>query len=183
MLTVCADLAELQCGDVLDLLPFEFWAELTNMAFVHSNNNLFLGHFHHLLKLAMLFRRRYLKHLFVNHRLMERFIDYYSKEQSKTALHGYILSILDDMHNHEQKDYNKETNEDEDKWDIVDFFEANDAWNGFADTLSTEIDAQRSESIQTPNLGIGDNEEELDKLLKDLLNDDLNEPIQIYTCF
>merc|ERR1712228_1112378 len=175
----------------LDLLTLKVWSELANMCFVHNQNNMFLGHFRHLLQTSMVFRRRYLKHLFVSEKLLERFVDFYTKQQPKSALHGYILNILDDMSRHEQREDDQEENEnidndikekknysldERDQWNIVEFFNANDAWNEFAETVSTQIEAQCSSDIQVPH--IADNEEELDMLLQSLLGD-LNEPIII----
>merc|ERR1712113_199718 len=77
----------------------------------------FLCHFRRLIHLSMIFRRRFLKHLFENDQMLERFVDFYqNKPFPRTTLHGYILQMLWDIFNHDQReddeeDENKENNE------------------------------------------------------------------------
>mmetsp|Transcript_2577 Transcript_2577/g.4178 ORF Transcript_2577/g.4178 Transcript_2577/m.4178 type:complete len:1436 (+) Transcript_2577:119-4426(+) len=115
LLTVSADFAQFKCGHVLGLLKVEFWEELLNMAFTHNQNNMYLCHFRRLIHLSMIFRRRFLKHLFVHCQMLERFVDFYeNKPKPRTTLHGYILQMLWDIYNHDQRD---DEEEDENKND------------------------------------------------------------------
>eukprot|EP00486_Rosalina_sp_Unknown_P002524 CAMPEP_0201567370 /NCGR_PEP_ID=MMETSP0190_2-20130828/7859_1 /ASSEMBLY_ACC=CAM_ASM_000263 /TAXON_ID=37353 /ORGANISM="Rosalina sp." /LENGTH=1469 /DNA_ID=CAMNT_0047987285 /DNA_START=114 /DNA_END=4523 /DNA_ORIENTATION=- len=117
LLTVSADFAQFKCGHVLGLLKLNFWEELLNMAFIHNQNNMYLCHFRRLIHLSMIFRRRFLKHLFVNCQMLERFVDFYeNKPHPRTTLHGYILQMLWDIYNHDQReDDDDSSDQDEDK--------------------------------------------------------------------
>ena len=86
LLTISADFAQFECGNVLGQIPTRFWDYLLQMAFLHSNNNIFLCHFRRLIHLTMIFRRRNLKRL-----AMDMFIEWYVATPSKAALHGYVM--------------------------------------------------------------------------------------------
>ena len=96
LLTISADFAQFECGNVLGKIPMTLWNHLLEMAFIHKNNNIFLCHFRRLTHLTMIFRRRILKHLFVEKKFLERFINFYVTERAKTPLHGYVLQMLYD---------------------------------------------------------------------------------------
>merc|ERR1712157_47021 len=114
LLTVSADFAQFKCGHVLGLLSFDFWKELLNLAFVHNANNMYLCHFRRLIHLSMIFRRRFLKYLFLECQLLERFVDFYqNKPHPRTTLHGYILQMLWDIYNHDQRDDDESDNDDQ----------------------------------------------------------------------
>merc|ERR1712228_584432 len=101
-------------GHVLGLLPLKFWSSLLDMALVHNQNNMFLCHFRRLIHLSMIFRRRFLKHLFESDQMLERFVDFYqNKPFPRTTLHGYILQMLWDIYNHDQRDEDEEDEENE----------------------------------------------------------------------
>ena len=111
LLTVSADFAQFQCGHVLNKLEKKFWAAILDMAFIHNNNNMFLCHFRRLIHLSMIFRRRFLKFLFTKCQMLERFIKFYHAHTPRCTLHGYILQMLWDIYNHDQRD--DEPNNDE----------------------------------------------------------------------
>merc|ERR1712176_336489 len=114
LLTVSADFAQFKCGNVLSLLPLEFWSELLNLALIHNENNMFLCHFRRLIHLSMIFRRRFLKHLFENDQMLERFVDFYqNKPVPRTTLHGYVLQMLWDIYNHDQREEDDDDVEEE----------------------------------------------------------------------
>merc|ERR1712056_28019 len=92
LLTVSADFAQFECGLVLERLPLPFWRKLMTMAIRHCASNMFLCHFRRLIHLAMIFRRRFLKHLFVDCQMMERLVDFYqNRPYPRVTLHGYVV--------------------------------------------------------------------------------------------
>merc|ERR1712228_584326 len=198
LLTVSADFAQFKCGHVLGLLPLKFWSSLLDMALVHNQNNMFLCHFRRLIHLSMIFRRRFLKHLFESDQMLERFVDFYqNKPFPRTTLHGYILQMLWDIYNHDQRDEDEEDEENEnneenqlsdeeefgddvvlkpnfskaaeDQWDIVKFFNQNKVWQQFIVTVSIQMEAQNATETQVPNMNVANNQEQLDQLLQNLL--------------
>ena len=67
------------------------------------------------------------------------------------------------------------SSEPEDQWDIMAFFHSSEVWQQFAGTVSMEMDAQNATDTQVPNMNVATNQQELDKLLQNLLgpnNDD-----------
>ena len=114
LLTISADFAQFECGNVLGMIPMKFWNYLLDMAFYHKNNNIFLCHFRRLIHLTMIFRRRILKHLFVEKKMLDRFITFYATEKGKTPLHGYVLQMVYDIWQHDQEMDDSEEDEDED---------------------------------------------------------------------
>eukprot|EP00485_Elphidium_margaritaceum_P013111 CAMPEP_0202694316 /NCGR_PEP_ID=MMETSP1385-20130828/8200_1 /ASSEMBLY_ACC=CAM_ASM_000861 /TAXON_ID=933848 /ORGANISM="Elphidium margaritaceum" /LENGTH=1305 /DNA_ID=CAMNT_0049350135 /DNA_START=24 /DNA_END=3941 /DNA_ORIENTATION=+ len=126
LLTISADFAQFECGNVLGKIPMRFWNYLVEMAFIHKNNNIFLCHFRRLIHLTMIFRRRILKHLFVEKKMLDRFINFYATEKYPVALHGYILQMTfdiwqhdvnDDEESEEEQPQDDEDEEDEDEDD------------------------------------------------------------------
>eukprot|EP01084_Bolivina_argentea_P116383 206799_1 len=122
LLTISADFAQFECGNVLGQIPLEFWNYLLEMAFIHRNNNIFLCHFRRLIHLTMIFRRRILKHLFVEKKLLARFISFYVQNKQHTPLHGYVLQMVYDIWQHDQDvdsddDEHTQHNEDSDEED------------------------------------------------------------------
>ena len=178
LLTVSADFAQLECGEVLGLVEVKFWEEFLNMAFIYKENNMYLCHFRRLIHLSMIFRRRLLKHLFLNCKMLKRFVEFYDEHVQKTALHGYILQMLWDIYNHDKRDDLKDVEVDgeddlfqpnfsddpEDKWDIVSFFDGSDVWKKFNETVSSEMEARNSKDEQDE-----DQQQQLDELLQNLL--------------
>jgi len=61
------------------------------------------------------------------------------------------------------------SSEPEDQWDIVAFFEESQVWQQFAGIVSKEMDAQNATDTQVPNMNVATNQQELDKLLANLL--------------
>ena len=105
LLTVSADFAQFKCGLVLERLPLPFWRKLLTMAITHCASNMFLCHFRRLIHLAMIFRRRFLKHLFVECQMMERLVDFYQNRPTpRCTLHGYIVQMLWDIYHHDMPD-------------------------------------------------------------------------------
>merc|ERR1719464_2134726 len=81
---------------------------------------MFLCHFRRLIHLSMIFRRRFLKHLFENDQMLERFVDFYqNKPLPRTTLHGYILQMLWDIYNHDQREEDEEDEEPENEEDAT----------------------------------------------------------------
>merc|ERR1711994_471393 len=116
LLTVSADFAQFKCGLVLKRLPLPFWRKLLTMAITHCASNMFLCHFRRLIHLAMIFRRRFLKHLFVECQMMERLVDFYqNRPLPRCTLHGYIVQMLWDIEHHDQQDDDDEDEEEEDE--------------------------------------------------------------------
>ena len=117
LLTISADFAQFECGNVLGKIPMTFWNYLVEMAFIHKNNNIFLCHFRRLIHLTMIFRRRILKHLFTEKKLLDRFIQFYVNEKKPTPLHGYILQMTFDIWQHDQdlEDSEPEDDDEEDE--------------------------------------------------------------------
>ena len=101
LLTISADFARFECGNVLGKIPMKFWIHLLEMAFIHKNNNIFLCHFRRLIHLTMIFRRRILKKLFVEKKMLNRFIDFYVNEKHKFYIR-YILQMIYDIWQHDQ---------------------------------------------------------------------------------
>ena len=65
--------------------------------------------------------------------------------------------------------------EPEDQWDIISYFQCSEVWQQFAGTVCMEMDAQNATDTQVPNMNVATNQQELDKLLQNLLgpnNDD-----------
>ncbi|ETO05323.1 hypothetical protein RFI_32074, partial [Reticulomyxa filosa] len=124
LLTVSADFAQFKCGKVLGNLKFEFWKAILDLAFTHKSNNLFLCHFRRLVHLSMIFKRRFLKYLFVDCVMLDRFIDFYHNELPRCTLHSYILQMLWDIYHHDQREAESTANETKDKKE-----EANDEDN------------------------------------------------------
>ena len=112
LLTISADFAQFECGNVLGKIPMKFWIHLLEMAFIHKNNNIFLCHFRRLIHLTMIFRRRILKQLFIEKKMLDRFISFYVNEKHKSPLHGYILQMIYDIWQHDQ-DVDSDDEEDE----------------------------------------------------------------------
>ena len=61
------------------------------------------------------------------------------------------------------------SSEPEDQWDIVSFFEESQVWKQFKGIVSKEMDAQNATDTQVPNMNVATNQQELDKLLANLL--------------
>merc|ERR1719150_1599815 len=204
------------------------------MAIRHYGSNMFLCHFRRLIHLAMIFRRRFLKHLFVDCQMMERLVDFYqNRPYPRCTLHGYIVQMLWDIYHHDQGDEDEEDDEEEDdtnysdeddpqqrpsviikpdldvildetgdvdgdnemddddekgdefeedvvlrpnfssepedQWDIVSFFEESQVWQQFSGIVCKEMDAQNATDTQVPNMNVATNQQELDKLLANLL--------------
>merc|ERR1712048_125201 len=115
LLTISADFAQFECGNVLGKIPMNFWNYLLEMAFIHKNNNIFLCHFRRLIHFTMIFRRRILKHLFLKKKFLERFIDFYiTEKENKTPLHGYVLQMIYDIWQHDQENEEEDDEEDDD---------------------------------------------------------------------
>ncbi len=115
LLTISADFAQFECGNVLGKIPMNFWEYLVDMAFIHKNNNIFLCHFRRLIHLTMIFRRRILKHLFIEKKLLDKFIAFYvNKNNNPTALHGYIANDQVGIYNYTLCIYDQEIEEDQD---------------------------------------------------------------------
>merc|ERR1712087_735708 len=106
LLALSADYAQFECGEVLGKMPISFWSALVDMALLHRNNNLFLCHFRRLVHLSMMFRRRILKYLVVERKMIDRFIDFYMAEKEKSALHSYVLQMSCDIWMHENEQDN-----------------------------------------------------------------------------
>ncbi|ETO11610.1 hypothetical protein RFI_25768 [Reticulomyxa filosa] len=117
LLTISADFAQFKCGKVLGNLKFDFWKAILELAFTHKANNLFLCHFRRLVHLSMIFKRRFLKYLFVDCVMLDRFIDFYHNELPRCTLHSYILQMLWDIYHHDQREAEPATNETKDKKD------------------------------------------------------------------
>eukprot|EP01083_Nonionella_stella_P095147 267058_1 len=161
------------------------------MALIHNQNNMYLCHFRRLIHLSMIFRRRFLAHLFVKDQLLERFVQYYNSNTIRTTLHGYVLQMLWDIYNHDQRDDDEEEDANElkpnfsqhpeDQWDIVAFFNQNEVWKQFIHTISIQMEAQNAntETQQNliPNMNVQNNQQQLDQLLQNLLgpNNDQND--------
>ena len=150
LLTVSIDFAQFQCAKVLKKVPNQFWCSLLDMAFTHPANNMFLCHFRRLVHLTMIFRRRILKMLFEECKLLERFIEFFQNNETRSALHGYILQMLWDIYNHD--DRNENTDEEEEDEDGADANSENDENN----EEEEDEDAKSTSSIFV-------NEEEKDK--------------------
>ncbi|ETO30200.1 hypothetical protein RFI_06921 [Reticulomyxa filosa] len=90
LLTLSADMAQFKCGKVLAYLKPDFWKGILELAFVHKTNNLFLCHFRRLLHLSMIFRRRFLKLLFVTCGMLDSFIDFYNNDLPRSSYYLYV---------------------------------------------------------------------------------------------
>jgi len=103
LLTVTIDFHEMQCAVVLKEIPLEFWSKILDAAFCHKFNNMFLCHFRRLVHLAMIFRRRILKYLCAECKMVDRMVTFYDSETRQTELHGYILQMLNDIYCHDSE--------------------------------------------------------------------------------
>ena len=101
LLTVTIDFHEMNCSLVLRQIPMEFWSKIVEMVFMHRNNNMFLCHFRRLVHLAMIFRRRILKYLCVECKMIDRMVEFYQTNEQRSELHGYILQMLNDIYFHD----------------------------------------------------------------------------------
>ncbi len=90
----------MNCALVLKQIPLKFWDSKLNMAFIHKYNDIFLCHFRRLVHLAMIFRRRILKHLCVECNMIDRMIQFLDENKQRFELHGYILQMLNDIYCH-----------------------------------------------------------------------------------
>ncbi len=103
LLTVTIDFHEMQCAVVLQEIPLEFWDKIVDAAFCHKFNNMFLCHFRRLVHLAMIFRRRILKYLCTECRMVDRMVEFFEAEPKRSELHGYILQMLNDIYCHDSE--------------------------------------------------------------------------------
>ncbi|ETO03926.1 hypothetical protein RFI_33476, partial [Reticulomyxa filosa] len=85
LLTVSADFAQFKCGKVLSNLKSDFLKAILDMVFIHKANNMFLCHFRRLIHLSMIFRRRFLKYLFVDYGMLDRLIEFYNSSQRRCS--------------------------------------------------------------------------------------------------
>ena len=63
----------------------------------------------------------------------------------------------------------------QDQWDIVAFFDGSEIWKQFRITVQSQMDAQNATDTQVPNMNVATNQEELDKLLQNLLGPNEND--------
>jgi len=101
LLTVTIDFHEMKCSEVLKQIPMLFWDKIVEMVFLHKFNNMFLCHFRRLVHLAMIFRRRILKYLCVECKMIDRMVDFYQNNEQRAELHGYILQMINDIYCHD----------------------------------------------------------------------------------
>merc|ERR1712129_626656 len=164
LLTVSADFAQFKCGNVLSLLPLKFWSELLNLALIHNENNMFLCHFRRLIHLSMIFRRRFLKHLFENDQMLERFVDFYqNKPVLRTTLHGYVLQMLWDIYNHDQReddDDDEEQNQQEDALSDPEEMEQRDSVVINEDIESANDESETEQDLNSQEQKDNDNEDD-----------------------
>ena len=112
--------------------------------------------------------------------MLERFVAFYEDTLHRSDLHGYILQMLWDIYNHDNRDDLDDVEVDdkddllkpnfsddpEDEWDIVSFFDGSVVWKKFIETVSSEMEARLSGDEHIPK---ENNEEQLDQLLQKLL--------------
>ncbi|ETO10363.1 hypothetical protein RFI_27017 [Reticulomyxa filosa] len=181
LLTMSADLANFKCAKVLAKLTHEFWDAIVEMAFIHKTNNFFLCHFRRLIHLCMIFRRRYLKYLFVERNLLDRFVDFYNNDAPRTTLHAYLLQMLWDMYHHDQREPQPMDNEENKESETHDETDQEDCQSdagsassviinddgdgdGDANSNSEEVKREDSTDIATDNdENDGDNSKENDQ--------------------